>query len=313
MGNAFLALADRGKTRWWVYLLGLLVVGLFWALGSGVVFSIVYGSEMLKGVAVQPMDGSRPYRDFIALNLLFITVLIGLWVAVRYIHRRPFLTLITPYQNLRLGRMLQGFGLYFIFAALGAALEALFFPGTYDITFDPERFFIFAVLIILLTPFQTTTEELLIRGYLLQAIGHFTRHPIVLIALNGLIFLLPHLYNPEIAHGLWPMMCFYFAVGAFMTLLALRDNGLELAIGMHAANNMFAAIFVNYENSALQTSALFTATEINPWFGLFSYLIMAAILYYLLFRNAAAMPQAEMASSAETHDEPLTTEGEHKP
>lgn len=48
-----------------------------------------------------------------------------------------------------------------------------------------------------------------------------------------------------------------------MCLVIEIDGGLEAAIGIHAANNLFAAIFVNYENSALPTPSVFLA-KLNP-------------------------------------------------
>ena len=48
----------------------------------------------------------------------------------------------------------------------------------------------------------------------------------------------------------------YFFFGFACCLLVLIDDGLESAIGIHAGNNTFAAIFVNYEGSVLPTPAI---------------------------------------------------------
>jgi membrane protease YdiL (CAAX protease family) len=282
MGTAFLDLVNKGETNWKNYGLTFLIIVAFWILGSGTVMIGVYGTSP-EGT---PFDGTNPYSDFIALNLLFITVLLGLWVGLRRAHKRSLRTLVTPYKNIRWGRILQGFGLQMGLGVIVTIIDAIIFPGTYTYTLDPDRFYKFAILVILLTPFQTTAEELIARSYFLQLLGHFTRHPIALVILNALPFALLHFMNPEIAaHGLVPMMAFYFVVGAFLALVTLKDNGAELALGIHAANNMFAAIFVNYEGSALPTNTVFTAGFVNVWFGLISYIISAAIMYWILFRN----------------------------
>ena len=92
--------------------------------------------------------------------------------------------------------------------------------------------------------------------------------------------------NPEIAaYGVAPMLISYFVVGAFLALVTLKDNGAELAIGIHAANNMFAAVLVNYEGSALSTNAIFTIKEVNVWAGTVAYVVSAAIMYWILFRS----------------------------
>ena len=282
MGKSFLDLVNRGETRWIRYILTLLIIIATWTLGSGTVLLGVYGSEP-EGF---PMDGTNPFLDFTALNLLFVTVLIGLWIGIRNAHKRSLRTLITPRDRIRWGRIFQGFGLQMGLGIVFAAIDALLFPDNYTYTLDPERFYKFVLLVLLLTPFQTTTEELLTRSYFLQMLGHFTRHPIVLIILNALPFALFHFMNPEIAaYGVLPMLISYFVVGAFLALITLKDNGAELAIGIHAANNMFAAVLVNYKDSALSTNAIFTISEVNVWSGTVAYIVSAAIMYWILFRN----------------------------
>ena len=295
MGKAFLDVVNRGETRWIRYILTLLIIIATWTFGSGAVLYGVYGSEP-EGL---PMDGTNPFLDFITLNLLFVTVLIGLWIGIRNAHRRSLRTLITPRDRIRWGRVFQGFGLFMGLGIVVAAIEELIFPGTYTYTLDPERFYKFAILVLLLTPFQTTTEELLARSYLLQMLGHFTRHPIVLIILNALPFALFHLMNPEIAkYGVVPMLVSYFVSGAFLALVTLKDNGAELAIGIHAANNIFAGILANYKDSALPTNTVFTADVVNMWFGLIAYIISAAIMYWILFRSSprSRIPGSERLS-----------------
>ena len=287
MGKAFLDLVNRGETRWTRYILTLLIILATWTLGSGTVLLAVYGPEP-EG---SPMDGTSPFLDFIAFNLFFVTVLLGLWIGICNAHKRSLRTLITPRDHIRWGRIFQGFGLFMGLSIVVTAIDALLFPDNYSYSLDPERFYKFAILVLLLTPFQTTTEELLTRSYFLQMLGHFTRHPIVLVILNALPFALFHLMNPEIAaYGTVPMLAYYFVSGAFLALVTLKDNGAELAIGIHAANNMFAAILVNYKDSALPTNTVFTADVVNVWFGLIAYIISAAIMYWILFRSKRPVP-----------------------
>ncbi len=288
MGKSFLDLVNRGETRWIRYILTLLIIIATWIfVGSGTVLFGVYGSEP-EG---SPLDGTNPVLDFIAINLFFVTVLIGLWIGICNVHKRSLRTLITPRDRIRWGRIFQGFGLQMGLGIVFAAIDAMLFPDNYTYTLDPERFYKFVLLVLLLTPFQTTTEELLTRSYFLQMLGHFTRHPIVLVILNALPFALFHLMNPEIAaYGVLPMLISYFVVGAFLALVTLKDNGAELAIGIHAANNMFAAVLVNYKDSALSTNAIFTISEVNVWSGTVAYIVSAAIMYRILFRNHKSEP-----------------------
>jgi membrane protease YdiL (CAAX protease family) len=52
-------------------------------------------------------------------------------------------------------------------------------------------------------------------------------------------------------------MVFYIGTGLFLGVLTLMDEGLELALGFHAANNLTAALLVTAEWTAFQTNSLY--------------------------------------------------------
>jgi membrane protease YdiL (CAAX protease family) len=81
-----------------------------------------------------------------------------------------------------------------------------------------------------------------------------------LVLLTSLIFGSLHGMNPEIAeYGFGAMMFYYITVGAFLAICTLMDDGLELALGIHAATNIYGAVLMTYEGSAIQTSAMFSS------------------------------------------------------
>lgn len=87
---------------------------------------------------------------------------------------------------------------------------------------------------ILLVPLQATAEEYVFRGYLMQAIGGWLRHPAWAILLPVPLFMLGHLYD------IWGLL----DVGVFALFagwLTWRTGGLEAAIVAHVVNN--ASIF----------------------------------------------------------------------
>jgi hypothetical protein len=51
-------------------------------------------------------------------------------------------------------------------------------------------------------------------------------------------------------------MFYYIGTGLFLGIITLMDDGMELALGFHAANNLFAALLVTSDWSALQTDAV---------------------------------------------------------
>ncbi|MDP3715838.1 MAG: CPBP family intramembrane metalloprotease, partial [Burkholderiales bacterium] len=136
---------------------------------------------------------------------------------------------------------------------------------------------------LLLTPLQCAAEELVFRGYLMQAAGRLCRHPVVPALFSSAVFTLPHLYNPEVAaYGLGIMAANYFAMGLLLAVVTLRDGRLELAIGAHAGNNLLLVLFVHYEDSVFETPSVFTAGALDPVYSLVT-LLLGAILFYVWF------------------------------
>ncbi len=89
------------------------------------------------------------------------------------------------------------------------------------------------VIVLLLVPVQAAAEEYVFRGYLMQAIGRWLRHPAFAILLPVPLFVLGHMYDllGQVGVGL-------FAVAAGW--LTWRTGGLEAAIALHVVNNLSA-------------------------------------------------------------------------
>lgn len=89
------------------------------------------------------------------------------------------------------------------------------------------------VVVVLLVPVQATAEEYIFRGYLMQSIGRWLRHPAFAILLPVPLFVLGHGYDllGQIGVGL-------FALAAGW--LTWRTGGLEAAIALHVVNNLSA-------------------------------------------------------------------------
>jgi hypothetical protein len=77
----------------------------------------------------------------------------------------------------------------------------------------------------------------------------------------------------------------YFAFGFFAALITVEDNGMELALGIHASNNLFAALFANYNVTALPSPALFTVQELDATYGLISSTLAMIVFYFIFFRR----------------------------
>ena len=94
--------------------------------------------------------------------------------------------------------------------------------------------------------------------------------------------MLPHLLNPEAELNYLLMGAAYFAVGATLAYVTLQNNTLEIALGMHAANNLFSALFANAVITVMPTPSLFTVNELDVTYALVT-TIIACILFLLIF------------------------------
>jgi membrane protease YdiL (CAAX protease family) len=279
---SFLELSNRGKNgalRWW---LGIVIVLFFWLIvGSLLAIPfLVFSGALLTG----SLEGSDPFWIYLGTNVSFLGIWLGLWLAVRVIHQRAFLTLVTPAPKINWRRLAEGFGVWFALIALFQILEFVIYPSRAQFTFAAARWLRFLPFILILTPLQTSAEELLFRGYFLQGSGRLTQNVTVLIVLNGILFAAPHMLNPEVLNNAGSAQLLflnYFLIGAAFAFYTLRDNRLELVLGAHAANNLFGALLVNYSDSALTTPAVFTNPTLDATFGLVT-LIISTFLFYLI-------------------------------
>src|SRR5690625_6430853 len=51
-------------------------------------------------------------------------------------------------------------------------------------------------------------------------------------------------------------MVYYIGAGLFLGLITLMDEGMELALGYHAGNNIIAALLVSADWTAFQTNSI---------------------------------------------------------
>jgi membrane protease YdiL (CAAX protease family) len=296
MSYHYLDAARQGKNNWWRYLIGILailigmlIVGSIAALISAILVMGLRGQDVLLNFEAQLetflKESSIP--AFAVNHLPHVLGLIVLLVVVRFLHGRPITSLIAADNTIRWGRIAWGFGIWWLLLMGADLISFLFFDrqvylqGWQQVNW--QAWLSFLPVTLLLTPIQTTTEELFFRGYLMQGVGLLTRNSLLLYILGGLFFAVPHFLNPEMARGGWWMGLAYFAMGVFGVLITLKDNRLELAIGEHAANNLYIVLFSNSEDSVLKSPAVVIHPPPNPQVSFFSIVILMTIAYIFFF------------------------------
>ncbi|MFN2265725.1 MAG: lysostaphin resistance A-like protein [Anaerolineales bacterium] len=287
----YLDAALQGHASVWRYILGTLSILFIWLIIGGVATAILLiGFGIYQGLPLMDLTqlvydpsllGHIPY--YLVLNFGFVFFWFGIWLAVRLIHRRSMRSLVTWRSSVSWRRVGLGFILWALLLGIGTLAEYLVSPGTFSVTYDARVFIPFAILALLITPMQTTAEELFFRGYLVQAGSLISRNWVFLSIWSGVLFALPHFSNPEVAENTLLVLFTFFVLGAFLAWISLKDGTIELAIGMHAANNLMAGLLVTFPESVLPTPAILTTTHFDPLFSLIAEIIMCALFYLLVF------------------------------
>ena len=302
MTHSFLGLARLGRNHAWRYWLGALLT-LFTFLQGGILtlnlFAIYLRRDGNPATGVRlpteiapgesPFVGVEATTLYVIHNLTFLFFFLGLALSLKLLHRRSLRTLITPAQQINWRRIGQGFSVFFALKVTEILTAYWMAPNHFTLAFRPRQFLFFLPFVFVLTPIQTTTEELFCRGYLLQAIGIKFNKQIAIIS-TAVIFTFLHVLNPEVLtqscwSGAASLFSYYFMVGAFLAWLTLKDNTLELAIGVHAANNIATLLLVSSSNSAVPSPAVFNTDNMKASFSLtFYYAFWLFAFAFIIFR-----------------------------
>lgn len=269
----FAQLGRLGHTSWSRHLAALTTIVVFWTVGGGA------AAVLVLSLTKDPSPGSP--SAYLALMASFVPLLAGIAVAVRFVHRRPLLTLITPLQRVDSRRLLVAFALYLALATGVRLGAALLHPDDLRLTFHPLHWLTLLPVVVILTAIQSSAEELLFRGYVLQTLGLLTRRPSLLVGASALLFAALHLGNVEAAGNLPLMAAFYLANGLFFSFITLRDNRLELALGAHAAGNL-TVLVINTETTSLAVRPVWQVSGIDPVGNLVAFLLVAAVFSWLM-------------------------------
>lgn len=259
----FIEQAFKAKTDWWRYFLGIIIIFIGWQVIGIIPLSVVAFYEagdlntFIAGAETGFTDlGIDPNFYLLLLIITFTCGLLGIWFSVKYIHEQPFKEVTTSRKKVDWSRIRFSF-LMVIFINLPLFIIGYFLePESFQWNFDPIPFFVLCVIAILFLPLQTSFEEYFFRGYLMQGFGLLARNRWVPLILTSVMFGLLHGLNPEVEKLGSIMMVFYIGTGLLLGIMTLMDEGMELALGFHAANNIFAAILVTTDWTAFQVPAL---------------------------------------------------------
>lgn len=254
--------AYKGLHEFWRYAVGVLIIFIGWQfIGSGPLVLVLFAKAMELGdyptdiAGISNLLGSNLFF-FLAL-LTFVVGFLALYLTVKYLHQQSLLSLSTSRKKMDWKRVAFTFFLWAIISGVFIGLDIFLSPDDYIYNFQPGPFLVLLLIALILIPIQTSFEEYFIRGYLMQGLGIATKNRWAALLGTSLIFGLLHIFNPEVTKIGYGVMVFYIGTGLFLGILTLMDEGLELALGFHAANNLTAALLVTAEWTAFQTNSIY--------------------------------------------------------
>jgi len=197
---------------------------------------------------------------------------------IKPLHERSLRSVINGGRNIRWGRIFVSAGIWTLISACYLWFAIKTDPDNFTLINNSQSILILAGLALLLIPFQAGFEELLFRGYLMQGFAVLARNRWLPIVATSVLFGLMHSLNPEVKeYGFLTMMPQYIFMGMIFAIPAVMDDGIEVAIGAHVANNIFLSVFLTTSDSALQTPAMYEQINIYPWKDFGGLVVMAAI------------------------------------
>jgi membrane protease YdiL (CAAX protease family) len=198
----------------------------------------------------------EPNLTLFLLLISFVFALYGLFLVVKYLHKQTMLSITTSRKQIDWSRVYYAFAIWSIITFLSTAVYYYMAPEDFIVSFNPIPFFILLAIATLLVPIQTTVEEYVFRGYLMQGFGNLSHNKWFPLLMTSLIFGGMHYFNPEVTKMGNIILVYYVGTGLFLGILTLMDEGLELAVGFHAANNLVGALLVTSDWTVFQTNSI---------------------------------------------------------
>ena len=283
----FIQNALKVKNNIWRYALGIFIIFIFTQIGSIPFVVAIFNKVGIEGAA--NLDPAKMMTILENSNLTFFYTLltffvgfIGFLIVIKYLHNQSFVSVTTSRKSIDYKRVLTSFSVisFILFFYTISSFYAL--PDEYIIQFNLNDFLILLLIAVIFIPIQTSLEEYVFRGYLMQGFGVLAKNKWVPLFLTSFLFGMLHYYNPEIMKLGSILLVHYIATGLFLGIITLMDEGMELALGFHAGNNLIIALMVTSDWTVFQTSSIFKYIgEPNAiYMSLFSTVIIYPLLLF---------------------------------
>ena len=245
--------------------------------------------DVINRLSTNPNDlgalGLGQDFGFFAMLFPFFIGLLAFVLLIRPLNGRDMKSVINGAGRLRWNRFLISALVYGILSAAYFFIYLKADPSNFRLNNTSSTLIPLILISLLCIPFQAAFEEVVFRGYMMQGFAVLARNRWMPLIMTSLLFGLMHSFNPEVEEfGFLTMMPQYVLFGLIFGIITILDDGIEAAIGAHAANNAFLCIMVTNRASALQTSAVYEQLNIYPWIE-FAGLLVTGIVFILILKK----------------------------
>lgn len=229
--------------------LGTTVAVLFAGFYAREKFGPLFGSEVLT-FSGDPLENFMTSRvGFVASLLTFAGIWIGVWAAMRLLHRERLSRLLGNSARISWSGFLNGLIAVLLTSVLSELCIYVMLPELAPGSISVPVWLLFLLPALFLGFVQTSAEELLFRGYLLRGLAYRFRSPWVWAFLPTLVFTTLH-WNTAVP--LTMNVAVFVSIGAFAAMLVLlvyATGNLGAAMGAHLGNNATGFLLVSHDNS----------------------------------------------------------------
>jgi len=285
----FIEQAYKYQHEFWRYIIGFMLIVLAVILGQ-IPLTVVL---LMNGGLDPSMDQMEMLNSldsnysFFLMLLTYAIGLLGIFFVAKNIHSQPIKALTTSRKKIDWGRVAFGFGIIAIISITTVSIDYYMNPEDYVMNFEPSKFYVMLLIALIFVPLQTSFEEYLFRGYLMQGFGILSKTRWLPLILTSVIFGGLHFFNPEVTKLGNIIMIYYIGTGFLLGIMTLMDEGMELSLGFHAGNNLITAVLVTADWTAFQTNSLLKdiSESGTGWDNVYPILILYPVILFIMAKR----------------------------
>ena len=191
--------AFKNKHDWWLYLAGLVLIVIAVILGQIPHTVALIAKALQLGLEFEELDPNKMMQllesnlNLFLMLLSFAVGLLGLFIVVKYLHKQSIKSLTTSRSKIDWKRFWFAFLFWGFISVIIIMIDYRTSPENYVFNFELKPFLILVAIAVVLVPLQTSFEEYLFRGYLMQGIGVICKNKWVPLIVTSVLFGMLHI------------------------------------------------------------------------------------------------------------------------